>query len=147
MFLAFSFPNTRTFLKQEKRPPSQVKQEPLYKKMDDREEEEEENEELEEEAAGGDDDYIRPKPRKTKASGRRQRRPAHRPSHSRKRQERQQEEDSLDGLPEEVYAKRTCRTRSTVSYQFKEYDDLIKSAIEEDLSEPKPPRPPRPPGV
>ena len=45
-----------------------------------------------------------------------------------------------------MYAKRTCRTRSAVSYQFKEYDELINSAIEDDLREPKPPRPPKPPG-
>ncbi|XP_005111492.1 uncharacterized protein LOC101854765 isoform X3 [Aplysia californica] len=41
----------------------------------------------------------------------------------------------------EVFAKRTCRTRSTVSYQFKEFDELISNAIEDD----KPCRKEKPP--
>ena len=105
----------------------------------DEEEEEEEQEEVEEE----DDEFIRPRHRQRKHH-RSQRPSSHRPGRSIKRHDRERD-DSGSPLPEEVYAKRTCRTRSTVSYQFKEYDDLINSAIEDDLRDPKPLKPRKPP--
>ncbi|XP_064615181.1 remodeling and spacing factor 1-like [Liolophura sinensis] len=40
---------------------------------------------------------------------------------------------------EEVFLQRTCRARTSVSYQFKEYDELINSAIQDDVKEPPPP--------
>ncbi|CAL1542884.1 unnamed protein product [Lymnaea stagnalis] len=43
----------------------------------------------------------------------------------------------------EVLTKRTCRVRNNVSYQFKEFDDLISNAIEDD----KPCRREKPPGI
>lgn len=42
----------------------------------------------------------------------------------------------------EVMAQRTCRTRAVVSYQFKEFDELISNAIEDD----KPCKKEKPPG-
>lgn len=42
----------------------------------------------------------------------------------------------------EVLSKRTCRLRNAVSYQFKEFDELISSAIADD----KPCRREKPPG-
>jgi hypothetical protein len=82
------------------------------------------------------DDYVRPRRRR---GGKPQHGDRHR-DRQRKRREMQRDSSGSD-LPEEVYAKRTCRTRGMVSYQFKEYDDLIKSAIQEDLQDPRPPRP------
>ena len=52
--------------------------------------------------------------------------------------------DHLDvgDFPSEAeVTKRTCRARQSVNYQFKEYDDLINNAIEQDLSLPRTPRP------
>ncbi|XP_059177548.1 uncharacterized protein LOC131956927 isoform X2 [Physella acuta] len=43
----------------------------------------------------------------------------------------------------EVLSKRTCRLRNAVSYQFKEFDELISSAIADD----KPCRREKPPGI
>ncbi|GFN75751.1 chromosome alignment-maintaining phosphoprotein 1 [Plakobranchus ocellatus] len=43
----------------------------------------------------------------------------------------------------EIYAKRTCRTRSNVSYQFKEFDELISNAIEDDKPCPRERKPGR----
>ncbi|KAH9512758.1 hypothetical protein Btru_038123, partial [Bulinus truncatus] len=43
----------------------------------------------------------------------------------------------------EVLTKRTCRLRNAVSYQFKEFDELISNAIEDD----KPLRREKPPGI
>ncbi|KAK7469832.1 hypothetical protein BaRGS_00036161, partial [Batillaria attramentaria] len=65
---------------------------------------------------------------------------SHRSGHGHKRDKRGESDGSP--LPEEVYAKRSCRQRSSVSYQFKEYDELITAAIEEDVRAPKPPKPP-----
>lgn len=70
---------------------------------------------------------------------------SHNPGNKHKRYKVHSRDESP--LPEEVYAKRSCRTRSNVSYQFKEFDELINQAIEEDIKLPKPPRPPKPPGM
>ncbi|CAG5136604.1 unnamed protein product [Candidula unifasciata] len=63
----------------------------------------------------------------------RSRKEKHRHSHNRQKRS-----------PElEVLSQRTCRTRAAVSYQFKEFDELINNAIEDD----KPFRREKPPGI
>ena len=36
-----------------------------------------------------------------------------------------------------MYAKRTCRQRNTISYKFEDFDDMINSAIKEEVEEVK----------
>lgn len=38
-------------------------------------------------------------------------------------------------VPDEVYSKRSCRSRQSMSYRFTEYDNLINSAIGDDIKE------------
>uniref|UniRef100_A0A2C9JP17 PHD-type domain-containing protein n=1 Tax=Biomphalaria glabrata TaxID=6526 RepID=A0A2C9JP17_BIOGL len=59
--------------------------------------------------------------------------------HEKHKQRRSRHPQSPDG---EVLTKRTCRLRNAVSYQFKEFDELISNAIEDD----KPCKREKPPG-
>lgn len=61
---------------------------------------------------------------------------------SRKEKHRQNRRRQRRSPEVEVLSQRTCRTRAAVSYQFKEFDELINNAIEDD----KPFRREKPPG-
>nr|KAG5688708.1 hypothetical protein BaRGS_029534 [Batillaria attramentaria] len=118
--LAFVGISLDNILKEKKEPP--VKKERIQYEDDDDYEEDEEEEER--------------RRQRIRASHKH----SHRSGHGHKRDKRGESDGSP--LPEEVYAKRSCRQRSSVSYQFKEYDELITAAIEEDVRAPKPPKPP-----